>query len=158
MNKKTETGEQQAVIEWCEIMSKRWPELRTIYHIPNEGKRSRAQGKELRDAGLKAGVPDLCLPVSRGGSNALYIEMKKDRSCRCTKEQLEFQNALVRSGNCCCICYGAEDAINAIRRYMNSDINEAVEAIKELARAFNEMIKTPAGKKMIDSICEDKND
>lgn len=41
MQQKTELTEQQAVIEWCEVMSGQFPELKTIYHIPNEGKRAR---------------------------------------------------------------------------------------------------------------------
>lgn len=118
MQKKTELSEQQAVIDWCVINSGRFPELKTIYHIPNEGKRSRMGGNELRAAGLKAGVPDLCLPVSRGGWNALYIEMKKDRTCRCTKEQLNFQTMLAHQGNFCCIAYGADEAIFAIKQYL----------------------------------------
>lgn len=118
MQKKTELSEQQAVIDWCVINSGRFPELKTIYHIPNEGKRSRIGGSELRSAGLKAGVPDLCLPVSRGGWNALYIEMKKDRTCRCTQEQLEFQTLLAHQGNFCCIAYGVDEAIWNIKRYL----------------------------------------
>ena len=38
MQKKTELSEQQAVIDWCVINSGRFPELKTIYHIPNEAK------------------------------------------------------------------------------------------------------------------------
>ena len=45
MQKKTELTEQQAVIEWCEVMSGQFPELKTIYHIPNEGKRSRIESR-----------------------------------------------------------------------------------------------------------------
>lgn len=118
MQKKTELTEQQAVIEWCEVMSGKFPELKTIYHIPNEGKRSKIGGGALRAAGLKAGVPDLCLPVSRGCWNALYIEMKKDRTCRCTQEQIDFQTLLAHQGNFCCVAYGADDAIFAIKQYL----------------------------------------
>lgn len=119
MNQKTELTEQQTVIEWCEVMSGQFPELKTIYHIPNEGKRSRIGGGALRASGLKAGVPDLCLPVSRGGWNALYIEMKKDRTCKCTQEQINFQKLLSRYGNLCYTAYGANDAINAINNYLS---------------------------------------
>ena len=118
MQQKTELTEQQAVIEWCEVMSGQFPELKTIYHITNEGKRSRIGGGALRSAGLKAGVQDLCLPVARGGWNALYIEMKKDRSCKCTDEQLAFQTLLAHQGNFCCIAYGADEAIYAIKQYL----------------------------------------
>lgn len=122
MNQKTELTEQQAVIDWCNIMSRQIPELKTIYHIPNEGKRSRIGGNALCRAGLKAGVPDLCLPVSRNGWHALYIEMKKDRKCKCTQEQIEFQKSLANNGNLCCVAYGADDAISYIKNYLGEKI------------------------------------
>jgi len=122
MQKKTELSEQQAVIDWCVINSGRFPELKTIYHIPNEGKRSRIGGRELRSAGLKAGVPDLCLPVSRGGWNALYIEMKLDKTKKCSKEQIEFQKLLKQFHNGCVVAYGADEAISYLRQYLAGDI------------------------------------
>lgn len=118
MRRKTELTEQQAVIEWCEVMSRQFPELKTIYHIPNEGKRSRIGGADLKKAGLKPGVPDLCLPIARGGWNALYIEMKKDRTCKCTKDQIDFQALLAHQGNFCCIAYGFDEAVCCIKKYL----------------------------------------
>lgn len=120
MQQKTELTEQQAVIDWCDINSGRFPELKTIYHIPNEGRRSTIGGAALRKAGLKKGVPDLCLPVPRGGWHALYIEMKKDRSCKCTKDQLAFQNILARQGNYCTVACGADEAILVIKWYLGA--------------------------------------
>lgn len=118
MRKKTELTEQQAVIEWCEWMSAQYPELKTIYHITNEGKRSKSQGAALVAAGLKKGVPDLCLPVSRGGYNALYIEMKKSWKEHCTKEQQEFQILLAEQGNFCCVAHGFDEVKEYIERYI----------------------------------------
>ena len=67
----TELTEQQAVMEWAEYQTGRYPELKLLYHIPNEGKRSVVNGANLKKAGLKKGVPDLCLPVARGADQAL---------------------------------------------------------------------------------------
>lgn len=120
MQKKTELTEQQAVIEWCEWMSAKYPELKTIYHITNEGKRSKSGGAALVAAGLKKGVPDLCLPVARGIYNALYIEMKKSRKERCTKDQREFQALLAAEGNFCAVAYGANEAIWLIEQYLKT--------------------------------------
>lgn len=120
MNKKTELTEQQAVVEWCEWMSAQCPELKTIYHITNEGKRSKSGGAALVAAGLKKGVPDLCLPVSRGRYNALYIEMKKSRKEHCTKEQTAFQALLAEQGNLCAVAYGADEAIWLIEQYLKT--------------------------------------
>ncbi len=54
----TESGEQSAVLEWCRLMEGRHPSLKLIFHIPNEGKRSRITGARLKAEGLKSGVPD----------------------------------------------------------------------------------------------------
>jgi len=120
MDRVSEEKEQQAVIEWCEWMQGKYPELKAIYHITNEGKRSRANGAALKAAGLKKGVPDLCLPCARGGYNALYIEMKKNRKSRPAKEQSEWIDLLCRLGNQAVVCYSADDAINVIRNYLLS--------------------------------------
>ena len=68
-----ELAEQQTVLEWAQWQRGKYPELDLLYHIPNEGKRSAANGAVLKRAGLKKGVPDLCLPVakaSRAGNSA----------------------------------------------------------------------------------------
>lgn len=60
----TELAEQQAVMEWAEYQTGRYPELKLLYHIPNEGKRSVVNGANLKKAGLKKGcsrfVPACC--------------------------------------------------------------------------------------------------
>lgn len=37
---RTEADEQKAVIQWCILMEKRWPELEYLYHVPNGGSRN----------------------------------------------------------------------------------------------------------------------
>lgn len=117
MNKRNELSEQQAVIEWCEWHSGRYPELKSIFHITNEGKRSIAGGAQLKKAGLKSGVPDLCLPCAHGGYHALYIEMKKDGSCKPTEKQKEWIDLLYQQGNFAVVCNSADDAIEIIKAY-----------------------------------------
>ena len=59
---RTEADEQKAVIQWCILMEKRWPELEYLYHVPNGGSRNRIEAANLKEEGVKAGVPDLELP------------------------------------------------------------------------------------------------
>ena len=68
----TESEEQQWLFKWAAYESAARSELKLLYHIPNEGKRSRATGGRLRAEGLKKGVPDVCLPVARGNCHGLY--------------------------------------------------------------------------------------
>lgn len=76
----SEATEQQAVIRWAGYMSGRYPELELLYHIPNGGSRNKIEAANLKQQGVKSGVPDLCLPVGKGKYNGLYIEMKFGRN------------------------------------------------------------------------------
>lgn len=106
-------------MEWAEYQTGKYPELMLLYHIPNEGKRSAVNGANLKKAGLKKGVPDLCLPVARSYFNALYIEMKKNKRCRPSAAQIEWLTALNAEGNLAVVCYSAEEAIEKIKCYLN---------------------------------------
>ena len=113
----TEEEEQKTVISWCKIQESRWPELQLIYHVPNEGKRSKNTAAAEKAMGLRAGVSDLCLPVPRAWFHGLYVEMKA-LDGKVTKEQEEFLTAVGEQGYCCCACWGADAAIWLIERYM----------------------------------------
>lgn len=87
--------EQVNLFSWLALKEERFPELACAYAIPNAAKRSAHQGAWMKAEGMKAGVPDVVLPVMRtvwdpetqesrsgvlprGGRNygGLYIEMK----------------------------------------------------------------------------------
>ena len=110
---------QQAVMKWAEAASGKWPELRLLYHVPNEGRRSMATGGRLRAEGLKSGVPDLCLPSAHGEYHGLYIEMKRTKGGRATPEQKEWLEMLEEEGYKTEICNGADAAIKAIGTYLS---------------------------------------
>ena len=65
----TESAEQQTLFQWARMQSGKYPELELLYHVPNEGKRSHKTGARMKAEGLKSGVPDICLPVARGGTS-----------------------------------------------------------------------------------------
>lgn len=73
----TESAEQQCLFRWAAYNRGRWPEMELMYHIPNGGTRSKSEAGRFRAEGVKAGVPDICLPVARGGYHGMYIEMKR---------------------------------------------------------------------------------
>lgn len=114
----TESEEQKALFLWAAYNSGRHPELKWMYHVPNEGKRSVQRGAQMRAEGLKKGVPDVCLPVQRHGHGALYIEMKRVRGGRLTDEQKEWAEGLTRCGNLVRRCNGWEQAVEAIEDYL----------------------------------------
>lgn len=124
----TESEEQQAVMEWAEAESGRWPELHLLYHIPNEGRRSMATGGRLRAEGLKSGVPDLCLPSAHGNYHGLYIEMKRTQGGKTTPEQKEWLAALEAEGYKTALCRGADAAIETIMGYLTLPRNGGEQA------------------------------
>jgi hypothetical protein len=115
----TEHEEQTAVILWARANESRLPALRTLFAIPNGGRRDPATARMLAAEGVRAGVPDLCLPVMRGGFGALWIEMKRrDFSNRLSSEQASFVGALRAAGHHVVVAYGAPEAIAAILAYL----------------------------------------
>lgn len=63
----TEAQEQMTLFSWAAMQSGKYPELNLLYHVPNGGSRHKAEAGRLRAEGVKAGVPDLCLPVGVAG-------------------------------------------------------------------------------------------
>lgn len=115
----SESLEQQFLFRWCAFSEGKYPELKLLYHIPNEGKRSKSTGGRMKAEGLRAGVPDLCLPVARGKYHGLYIEMKREKGSKHTDIQKQWQADLCEQGYCAVVCYGWEDAKNMIEEYLN---------------------------------------
>ena len=113
----TEDTEQIHLMQWAAWQSAKYPELELLYHVPNEGKRSRAYGGKLKAMGLKAGVPDICLPVARGRYHGLYIELKAGRN-KTTDAQDFWLAALAGQGYMSITCWGWEEASKAILAYL----------------------------------------
>lgn len=129
--KRSETTEQIGLINWARANEEYVPELRLLHHIPNEG--IRTNGPVLKAAGMKAGVPDLSLPVPRRGFHGLYIEMKFGKG-KTTKAQEEFMALLREQGYKTAVAYGAEQAREVIRYYLargeGFDLVNCEEAVK----------------------------
>ena len=113
-----ESEEQQTLFEWVRLQSGKYPELRLLYHIPNGGSRNKAEAGRLQAEGVKAGVPDLCLPVARGGYHGLYIELKRKRGGVASDLQLAWMENLMKQGYCVALCKGWEAAAEMIMNYL----------------------------------------
>ena len=126
----SEDTEQIHVMRWAEITANRggqFEKLRLLFHIPNGGARSKAEGAIFKAMGVKAGVPDLFLPVpmelvaddGRAAQSAgLFIEMKAQGG-RVQPNQKEWMRNLIDCGYCCCVCFGAEEAEAVLEDYLN---------------------------------------
>ena len=112
-----ESLEQQALFQWAELQSIRFPELKLLHHIPNGGKRDISTAVRLKKEGVKAGVPDISLPAPRGKYHGLYIELKVDKN-KPTEEQERWLKELNRQGYVAMACWGWEEAKEVILEYL----------------------------------------
>ena len=116
----TEHWEQVQLFDWAAYHR----ELVLMYAIPNGGKRDIRVALKLKEEGVKPGVPDICLPVPRGGKHGLYIELKRRKYGRVSSDQLEWLEALMRQGYECAVCCGWEAARDVIIDYMRGGTDD----------------------------------
>jgi hypothetical protein len=117
-----ESQEQTMLFNWARLMENRMPEFRMLYHIPNGGHRNKIVAAKLKAEGVRSGVPDICLPVARLGFHGLYVEMKRRKGAKTTPEQKEWIDALGKQGYCAVVCYGWDEAREAIENYLTGAI------------------------------------
>lgn len=115
-----EEAEQAAIFEWAEYEKRKYPELELLYHVPNGGKRDAKTAAILKRCGVKAGVPDLVLPVARCGYHGLYIELKVGKN-RTSKNQDRWLENLNAQGYKAVVCNGFNEATNMILRYLEGE-------------------------------------
>ena len=116
--KQLESEHQTALFQWAKLMEGVYPELRHMFHVPNGGRRDRITAVRLKAEGVKPGVPDIMLPVPRGGYHGLWIELKVGGG-KPSKEQREWQDYLNAAGYCALLCYGWQTAREEIELYLN---------------------------------------
>ncbi len=125
--KRGEDSEQIGVIEWANWNTNRFPELKLLFHIPNGGKRSATEAARFKAMGVKAGVPDLCLPVPRGGFAGLYIEMKYGKN-KTTDKQNEWIQALKEQGYKVEVCWGGVEATQTLEAYLQQTVTILIDS------------------------------
>jgi len=108
---------QTMLFRWAEAAVVVLPELGLMYAVPNGGKRDPVTAAKLKQEGVKAGVPDICLPVPRCGWAALYVEMKVPKG-RVMPDQANWMEQLQREGNLALPCFGWQSARRTIAEYL----------------------------------------
>lgn len=117
----TEEEEQIQLMRWAHIMRRNHPELMMLHHIPNGGSRGKVEAARFKAAGVKSGVPDLCLPVPRGKYHGLYIEMKRRKGGRVSEDQKAWIHALRKNGYRAEVCRGCTEAAQVIEAYLRGE-------------------------------------
>lgn len=106
-----EHNEQVLVVRYCDL--NKIP----IFAIPNGSNKSKKARGEFKAEGLRAGVPDLFIPIASKKYHGLFIEMKRIQGSVTSKEQVAWIALLNKQGYKAVICKGAAVAIDEIKEY-----------------------------------------
>ena len=118
----TEAQHQSTLIAWSQQPSirQKYPDIKLLHHIPNGGSRNKIEAVNLKRQGVKAGVPDLHLPVPKGEHHGLYIEMKRADGGTLSPHQREWLKALDGQGYKVAVCHGWEEAREVLECYLRT--------------------------------------
>lgn len=117
---------QEDVFNWAKYYENRYEALKLLNASMNGVKLSSTKaGARAKRQGLKAGFPDIFLPVAKDGFHGLFIELKTP-ACKQLKiakgvlsnAQKECIEALKNQGYKVEVCYGAHEAIDIIKGYI----------------------------------------
>lgn len=110
----------QALFRWSQLCLEAHPELDLLYHVPNGGRRGKAEAAIMKAEGVRAGMPDYHLPVARGEFVGLWIELKAPGG-RVSPAQRERMEALRKAGHRCEVAVGWEAARNLLIEYLTTE-------------------------------------
>lgn len=88
---------QVAIVTRSLALVSMFPEILLLHAIPNGDYRGWGVGTKLKAEGVIPGVPDLCMPVARGGFHGFYMELKR-KGGKPTDDQWDFMEALHEQG------------------------------------------------------------
>lgn len=111
-----EHQEQVAVVEWFRLQ---YPK-HILFAIPNGGARHIVTAVNLKREGVISGVPDLFVMYPAFPFHGLFIEMKA-KGGKVSPAQKEFMAAAIDNGYQASVCYGFDEAREAINLYLHCE-------------------------------------
>ncbi|QEQ96265.1 VRR-NUC domain-containing protein [Neptunomonas concharum] len=123
-----EGSEQAAFFNWLRV---RHPAVFDMaYHVPNGGSRKGGQkeGARLKAQGVKAGVPDICIAIPRGGYFGLYIEFKATppHNAVVSVTQKAWLEKLASQGYKSVLCKGFDALKAEVEAYLSLPVTRAL--------------------------------
>ena len=122
----TEHAHQTALFAWIGLQPKDSP-LRLAFAIPNGGLRNKVTAARMKAGGVRAGVPDIFLPIARGGYHGLFIEMKVGNGYL-SVAQKDWIKKLNKENYSVVVCYGWENVKGLMVYYLSLGENDATNA------------------------------
>lgn len=114
---KSEHELQVAIVTRSLILAERHPEILLLHAVPNGDFRGWGVGTKLKAEGVIPGVPDLFMPVPKGGFHGLYLELKR-KGGKVRDEQWEFMEAVHEQGYFVRIANHLQTALEIIENYL----------------------------------------
>jgi hypothetical protein len=114
----SESAHQKAFFCWAALNGNKYPGLHLMFAIANGSLRNIITGARLKAEGVKAGVPDIFLPVMTARAPGLFLELKRSGGI-VAKEQIWWLRELEKQGYRAEVCYGWQEAVKVIEDYLN---------------------------------------
>lgn len=124
----SESSHQKALFAWAALSVGKYPQLKWLYHVPNGGLRDARTAANLKAEGVKAGVPDVCLPVGFNASYfGCYIEMKiaqkrNRKNGGLEDDQVIWITGLRDLGYYVAVCYSWQEARDVLVSYLEGKL------------------------------------
>ncbi len=123
MSDHPEHDEQVAVIQWWRAQYPKWDGLLFAsangLYLGGTPRQRAVRWSLFEQSGGRAGVADLMLAIPAKGWHGLWIEMKARKGGRLSKDQEAFLTDMAAQGYMAICCKGADEAINAIKIYLD---------------------------------------
>lgn len=108
---------QVAIINRSLALAGKYPEILLLHAIPNGDFRGWGVGTKLKAEGVIPGVPDLFMPVARGGFHGFYLELKRGTG-KISADQWEFMEAVNAQGYFVRVTNHLQTALEIIENYL----------------------------------------
>lgn len=118
--KRRETPEEDlqiACFSWVALMVPMHPILKWMVHVPNGGKRTKAEAGRLKAMGVKSGVLDVLLPRRHQGWQGLAIELKSATG-RLSADQEAWLAAFDEDGYHTAVCRTIDEFMAAVNTFL----------------------------------------
>lgn len=120
----SEAEEQRTIVQWLRLQ----PLLRDrFFKINNEGKRSLAQGANLKALGMRSGASDIFIAFPTSLYHGLFLEVKRNMHYHASAKQsptwlaqIKFMEDVKSVGYDAHFCYGFDDCKKIVEHYFLS--------------------------------------
>lgn len=119
----TEAQEQKIIFRWIRSNQIQFPVLQLAYSTLNGVRLAPKLRKEMKEQGMRPGVPDIVLPAANKHYHGLYIELKREKGGVISAEQKHFMAMLKAESYLCVVCRGHKEAIKTIMDFISDRPN-----------------------------------